>query len=289
MLHGPLAGQFNAISRLIRFWVTAAAIFIVLSAAWQDDARAGESIAPPSLGFPAGTSPFKPGSFEVWFGADAAPHNTLLYSGTTAALWGSVFDDGWRVRASGSIGRYDFYWNKTFRATIDKTYGDITVGFQKRFGNLTAKAFLGAALLGDADIPAAAHYVPRQQIGPKAAIELWLNLSDTAWMSFDVSYASPRNMASAHSRIGYRVFPQLSLGFEAAINYASMKGQVQEDTGNRRNLGNTRGGGFLRYDWAGGELSISGGIAGDAAASDSGFDLLRRPAVYGTVNAAFQF
>lgn len=75
------------------------------------------------------------------------------------------------------------------------------------------------------------------------------------------------NTFSVRSRYGYRVLRTLSVGPEAGIN------------GNNEHI-NGRAGLFARYDWAGGEISVSAGVSGDIA----------EPAnPYGTVNFMRRF
>ena len=229
------------------------------------------------------------GSREIWAGADAGAHNWLVYSGATYAPWGDIHQDGFRVRATTGYGHYDYQWDAKTKVKVDKTYADVTVGYQRGIGDLTAKAFFGWAMLKDLDVPAANVRRQRFQTGFKAALELWLNLGSQAWTSLDLSYADTRDTASIRSRIGYRILPTVSAGVEAVLNHASLDGQVQIDTSTDRVAGNARTGLFLRYEWFGGEISASGGITGDIKASLNDFDLLKRPSAYGTLNLIVQF
>ena len=56
-----------------------------------------------------------------------------------------------------------------------------------------------------------------------------------------------------------------------------------------RLIGNARIGAFVRYEWFGGEISASGGLAGDISGDHGNLDLLQRPAAYGTLNWIIQF
>lgn len=229
------------------------------------------------------------GSREVWAGADAGIHNWLVYSGTTYAPWSDIHQDGFRIRATTGYGHYDYLWDAKTKVKVDKTYSDALIGYQRGIGDLTAKAFVGWAMLKDLDVPSAKVRRERFQTGFKAALELWLNLGSQGWTSLDVSYADTRQTASIRSRMGYRVLPTVSLGTEAVINHASLEGQVQIEASTDEVIGNTRTGLFVRYEWFGGEISASGGVMGDVRQSLDDIDLLKRPSPYGTINLIVQF
>ena len=229
------------------------------------------------------------GSREVWFGADAGSHNWLVYSGSTYAPWGDIHQDGFRVRATTGYGHYDYQWDAKTKVKVDKTYSDAMIGYQRGIGDLTAKAFVGWAMLKDLDVPSANVRRPRILTGFKGAVELWLNLGTQSWTSLDVSFADTRETASIRSRTGYRILPTVSAGLEAVVNHASLIGQVQIEPSSNRVIGNTRTGLFARYEWFGGEISASGGVTGDIRESLDEIDLLKRPSAYGTLNLIVQF
>jgi hypothetical protein len=215
------------------------------------------------------------GSTEVWLGADASSHVWLLYSGATVAPYGHLFEDGLRLRVSGGYGRYTYIGQRRGELqsfSAETGYAEAFVGYQKRFGPVTAKAFVGIAAVEhdvspfDPDNP-----VQGQEVGPKLATELWINMGSSAWSSVDLSWTSAHGTSAARVRTGYRIYDDVSLGLEGAIN-ANDQGE------------DARAGLFTRYAWDGGELSLAGGFAGrflDDAQS------LRDP--YATVNWLTQF
>lgn len=232
------------------------------------------------------------GPRELWVGADAGAHNWLVYSGTTFAPFGDIHADGWRLRATTGYGQYSYNWDASTRVKVDKTYADAMVGYQHRFGELTAKAFVGWALLANAyDIESRSRSVAKSTDGIKGALELWLNLGASAWSSLDLSYADTRDTWSVRSRTGYRVLPTVSLGVEGVFNHADLAGEVQ--TSAKLSVeGNSRIGAFARYEWFGGEISMSAGYSGDWIERDGpngGTDVLNKPQVYGTANVIVQF
>jgi Cellulose biosynthesis protein BcsS len=228
---------------------------------------------------------------EFWMGADAGARNWLVYAGTTFAPSGDIHSDGWRLRTVATHGRYDYNWDVKTKVKVARTTSDTLIGYQMRFGELTAKVFGGYAyMLSIYDLPAYSIRTQKTNAGAKGALELWLNLGSTAWTSLDMSYAQPRDSISIRSRTGYRVFPKLSIGPEAIFNYSDLTGEVQEHADRLR--GNTRIGLFVRQEWEGGEISASGGLSGDLVERKSGgepYDLLHAPKLYGTLNLVVQF
>lgn len=221
---------------------------------------------------------------ETWLGGDASSHVWLLYSGTTLAPMGDLWSNGARLRIVGGYGQYDVRYGKRDYA-VRTTFTDAMVGYQMRFGALTAKAFAGATFI---TVDAAAHdgtrALSQPALGGKVALELWLDAGERAWMALDTSAATAHDSFSARLRYGWRALPPLSVGPEAILNGNDLwvdrtgvdaKGPIERALHN-----DVRFGGFARFNWTGGEISISGGIAGD----------IDRPAVpYGTLNASLQF
>lgn len=204
---------------------------------------------------------------EMWAGADATRDVWLLYSGVTLAPLGKdVYSDGIRFRMSGGYGRYNYSREAADcsikigggntcafhqrRFDVSYRYGAALVGYHKQLGPLTAKAFAGATVIDH-------HYLTGidgeskttgLEIGATAALEFWLNVGDTAWTSLDFEYTTAHSTGAARWRAGWRVLPSLSVGPEARFdrNASASAG---------------RGGVFARYEWAGGEFSVSTGFA----------------------------
>lgn len=242
------------------------------------------------------------GQNEIWVGVDAGPRNWLVYGGTTYAPDGDVHANGWRVRSTTGYGRYSYDFSSAIdpvtRAqtvttiAVDKSTADLLIGYQHRFGELTAKAFVGAAFLKN-DYAASAHGFSRSELiyGAKGAVELWLNMGPSGWGSFDVSFADTRATFSARARAGYRVLPSISIGVEGILNRSDLTGQVQGSDEFRLH-GNTRAGVFVRAEWFGGEVSASGGVSGDVVETTGQggqLDLLHQPTTYGTLNWIVQY
>jgi hypothetical protein len=216
---------------------------------------------------------------ETWVGADATAHTWLVYSGTTVSPFSDMWSDGLRLRIGGGYGRYAYSGDRRypgqrtatrnidFKAETSFTEG--LAGYLWRLGPLTAKAFAGVAMIGHSIAPDDPLASTGTKIGPKAALELWLNLGNSAFASLDVTYTSAHTTYSANSRVGYRVLPTVSLGLEGGINGSA--GKAEDDCA----CGTTatgmldpahrdvRAGAFARYEWFGGEVSISGGLSTD--------------------------
>ena len=274
--------------------VRSAGIFALsLVAVYAGSARSGE------------LDPTTVGSREVWVGVDAGQHNWLVYTGATYAPFGDVQSDGLRLRATTGYGNFDTRHYRLgaknpFPVDVTKTYADASIGYQYRWGELTAKAFAGVAMLNET-FDGGTFGAQQTDIGLKVGIELWLNLGPHAWSSLDLSYADTQATVSGRLRAGYRVLPTVSLGVEgifdrstavANANAMDPVGQVPL-TEQYRFYGTTRVGAFARYEWFGGEISASGGLSGEIYKKNgkdtSDIDLLHRPSAYGTLNFIVQF
>ncbi len=211
----------------------------------------------------------------MWAGADVSGHVWLLYSGATVAPYSNIFDDGLRLRIAGGYGGYTYVGERRSQLvsfTAETAFAEALVGYLKRLGPLTAKAFVGIAAIEhdiapfDPDNP-----VQGQEFGPKVAAEFWLNMGPSAWSSMDLSWTSAHQTSAARMRTGYRVYGDISLGLEGGLN----ANDLGEDV---------RAGLFGRYAWNGGEFSLAAGFAGRFLEEAQS---LQDP--YATVNMLTQF
>lgn len=234
--------------------------------------------------------PQEVGSREVWVGVDAGASNWLVYGGGTYAPWSDIHAAGFRLRTTTGYGQYTYDFDSRTKVRAAKTYADVLAGYQMRFGELTAKAFLGYAFLSqDFEVPSSRWRAHRIDTGVKGALELWLNIGAQGWASLDANYADTRQTWSVRSRVGYRILPTVSVGPEAVFNHTDLNGEVIAGTGVGLK-GNARIGAFVRYEWFGGEISASGGYSGDwMERSNGGTDVLHDPQLYGTLNLIVQF
>ena len=239
------------------------------------------------------------GIYELWTGIQTTTHATSVYAGTTYAPFGVLSDDGVRLRAVAGIGRYS-YTTLAYASAVgtdmrearsrgisgESAFGDLLAGYQVRIGAMTMKAFAGIAFSEHHLSPSdRGNRVSGEEIGFKAILEGWFNLSDRSWASMDLAYSTAHGEFSSRARLGYKLTTPLSIGPELGA------------FGNEEFRGG-RGGLFIRYAWGNkswardiwdgdvlvsdgqddyilavqaqkqgvwgkGEVSLSGGISGD--------------------------
>jgi hypothetical protein len=180
----------------------------------------------------------------MWAGGEGFDRIWSLYTGASLAPFGSVREDGLRLRAVAGYGDY---------GTGTVSFSDLLVGYHAQWGPVTLKVFAGLTAADHrSDQPIS---LPQGfELGGKGVTEVWWNVTDGVWTSADLSWGSPQAIYSGRVRLGWRLWPELSTGLEGGS-----AGTVDHDT--------ARLGGFLRYEWATGELSLSGGLAFDGPGS----------------------
>jgi hypothetical protein len=200
---------------------------------------------------------------EFHSGAEAFRHAWSLYTGATLAPFGGLQENGLRLRVTGGYGAYSYSGARAFGPSSHivsfdgkATFAEALIGYQAQFGPLTIKVFGGVTATQHEISPFDPETVVQGRgWGGKAVLETWWDISDRAWTSLDLAWASLYDSYSARARLGWRLTPALSAGLEA--------GAVGHVEGNMARLG-----GFVRYEWASGELSVSGGVANDAVIED---------------------
>lgn len=237
---------------------------------------------------------------EVWSGVDAAKDNWLIYSGMTVAPFGHIHEPGWRFRMAGGYGQYQYTGNRGTGPTPDirsfaamTYYGDALVGYLERYGPLTAKAFAGVSYLAHDIAPFDPdNLVTGEEVGFKAALELWVDIGEIGFASLDASWNTAHDTRNVRTRLGARFAPSWSGGLEGWLNLDDQSdcdlgwsGGDACDEEETDLLDYTRAGLFLRYDWDGGELSLSGGVSGGSFGSSGSAS----PEPYATLNWMTQF
>jgi hypothetical protein len=196
----------------------------------------------------------------VWAGGEAFHGIWSLYTGTNFAPFGSVRQDGLRLRG---VAGYSDYGTGTV------SFADLLVGYHAQYGPLTLKVFAG--LTGAAHLPGDPAALPKgMELGGKGVAEAWWNINDQIWTSADLSWASLDSVYGSRLRLGWRLWPELSSGLEGAL-----AGTVDRDV--------ARLGGFVRYEWETGELSLSAGLAMDDP------DSRREAGPFATVSVLMRF
>ena len=199
---------------------------------------------------------------EMWAGGQAFAAVWSAYSGASWAPFGSVREDGLRLRAVLGAGAYD---------GGRLAFADVLIGYHRQLGPVTLKLFGGLTV---------ADYFPTEPtsmlegtaLGPKALVETWWTITDRTWASLDLAFALP-HLHLAHMemadvvdpyrieytgrlRLGWRLWPELSVGFEGGAG-----GPMAPSLPTTWQTGMAHAGGFLRYEWTTGEVSISGGVS----------------------------
>src|SRR5262249_47224183 len=134
-------------------------------------------------------------------------------------------------------------------------FGDLLIGYHKQLGPLTIKVFGGLTVLSNVPDPGEPWpALSGTEYGAKGVLEGWWTISDQAWASLDLSVGSTHMDYGGRLRVGWRLWPELSAGFEGGSG-GTAQPALEHDT--------SRVGGFLRYEWLSGEVSVSGGWAAE--------------------------
>lgn len=142
--------------------------------------------------------------FELWSGADAFHRVWSLYGGGMYAPFGSIREDGLRVRAATGYGDYG-------SGTV--SFADLLLGYHKQLRPLTLK-FLAGLTAADHHVDDPQSTLQGRGLGGKAVVEAWWNVTDRIWLSTDVSWGSLHNTYGSRARLGWRIWPTLSAGLE---------------------------------------------------------------------------
>ncbi len=200
-----------------------------------------------------------PRNRDFWVGANATEGMWQVYSGGTLAPFCQIQGNGWRLRAGGGYGQYAYSGERSnarrsFAGTVN--YLDVMAGYQTQWGPLTAKAFLGLAAIEHRIMPLDPDASAGREIGPKLQTELWFDAGKGYWVSLNAAYTTAHDTYAVRARNGFRLTPEISLGPELEITDTAV-----ETTDLEAAYG--RGGAFVTYSWGSGEVSASGGLAGD--------------------------
>ncbi len=250
--------------RCSKWWKPAAALLAALVACAPAFADPPERPEPPR-------EPWR----ETWFGADVGPTYWSLYNATVWSPYGEIVEPGLRIRVASTYGRYHYDSSRIIagqrRPTRFEGVGataDAMVGYQWRFGTLTAKLYGGIVGVGHTVTPFdAGNEVQGYKIGAAGALELWWDVRPSIWASLDLTGAGAFPQYTATARVGWRVLPGYSLGLEGHVS-----------TDGREERG--RFGALARIEWnsrevgwmtlAAGEATVAGGVAVDGDGDGDG-------------------
>lgn len=205
---------------------------------------------------------------EISAGAEATRNGWSVHSTMTAAPFGTLGEDGFRVRTTGGYGRYRYDGMRTvgtrkievpteFKGTVSFT--DILLGIQAQSGFATFKMFAGAAAIGHAVKPFDdGNDVQGLDVSFKGVLETWMELGGPWWAAIDVSKTGAHDSYAGRLRLGWRWQPELSIGADLGVH-----GNTSFDGG--------KAGAFVRWAPEWGELSLTGGVTGELDQPDTPF------------------
>lgn len=204
--------------------------------------------------------------YETWTGGDATGHSWSIYGGMNASLSGDIRVDGFRLRSAAGYGSYTYTsprWNglqrlpKTFDGV--QSYTDLAIGYQHAIGPWIVKVYVGGTQETHAILPFdTENSVQGGRRGLKGAVETWFNFRDAAFLQTEASWSQVFDTYGGRARAGYRINPAFSAGVEGA-----MHGNAVYNSG--------RLGSFARFEWTSGEISASGGLAGDRSGATGAY------------------
>jgi hypothetical protein len=210
---------------------------------------------------------------EAWVGGEDFVGIWAIYTGANLAPFGGIHEDGFRVRAVLGYGDYD---------TGRVSFAELLLGYHKQLGPLTLKVLAGMAV---------AEHRPREEhpavegtgLGGKGILEAWWNIADQYWLAADLAGAllemerGSRVEYAGRIRLGWRFRPELSVGLEGGARGTPFVAPDRDVS---------RAGVFMRYEWMGTEVSVSGGLAVIDAFED---ERQRATGPYGTVSVSTRF
>lgn len=202
-------------------------------------------------------SPFLSGALEVWSGGEMTRGTRGAWTGMNWAPLGKIEDPGFRVRFAGGSGQYrtdDKQMGQSLSIYGTSAFADLLVGYQWSLGATTLKLFAGGTFNGQLQVATSDAYPEiATATGAKVVAEAWINITPETFAQIDLSAATAHRSYTSRVRYGYRLTRAIALGLEG--------GSIGSEEG--RTL---RAGLFARYEWLGGEISASGGLASDDSA-----------------------
>ena len=206
---------------------------------------------------------------DTFAGVDATDSSVFTYGGFTLAPSG-LDHDGLRLRFFAGAGyhgleepgRASAVVPEGFTHRADIFQAETLVGWQVSSGPVIAKLFAGASYEEQAVTgPEIDYALAGEHLGAKVALETWVDLSRSVWLSADASYATGIGAYSAALRLGVRPAAWMSVGPEAAV------------FGDREHDGQ-RLGAFARWHCGSCDATLSGGVSGDYAEETGAYGAL---------------
>jgi cellulose biosynthesis protein BcsS len=200
---------------------------------------------------------------ELFTGFDASDNSVGGYLGAGYAFGKGLYESGWRLRAVGAFGGYDYDGSLSSRGMRVPTNFDgddanvaALVGYQLRRQSLFLRFFAGIEAEDQHIVPHDPNNsVQGSEVGLKLQAESWFDYSPRTFFSLDASYGTAFQEYWTLARAGYRVSPHLSLGIEGGA-----LGNEEYNAG--------RGGAFTRIYFRKIEITVSGGFTGNYLEDD---------------------
>ncbi len=190
----------------------------------------------------------------VFGGVDAARNSTFVWAGATAIPFGTLGEDGPRLRAMGGAGRYDYRTSAVAggRNSGTITSGELMAGYHKSFGATVATGYIGLDVknysLQNAD---PANPESGTRAGVKAALELYTRTAASWFVTTYGNISSVFGSYSTRVALNHELTPGFALGIEGAL------------LGDRR-YDEQRGGLIATLTLPKSSLTVAGGIATSA-------------------------
>lgn len=200
---------------------------------------------------------------ELFTGFEASDNYASGYVGGGYAFGKGLYENGLRLRAVGSYSRYHydstFLINGLYVPTHfegEGTFSAALVGYQFTPGLVIVKLFAGIEAEDQRITPHDPdNSVQGSEIGLRLQAEIWREISPRMFLSADAAYGTAFQEYCSLVRLGYRLWPRLSLGIEGGA-----LGNEEYDAG--------RGGGFARVNFRNVEMTLSGGFTGNYLEDD---------------------
>jgi hypothetical protein len=167
-------------------------------------------------------SPIDPLKNRIFFfsGLDVARDSAFGWAGLAAAPFGSLHDDGFRLRILGGAGRYRYRTTAAFSGLNDVSVagGELLAGFRRSFANGAITAYAGPHVeeqrLAEPD---AGNAAAGTAFGIKTAIETYARL-DSVWLVNASASASTVHRAyHARAALTRELAPVFAIGIEGAV------------------------------------------------------------------------
>jgi Cellulose biosynthesis protein BcsS len=245
-----------------------AGLSVVLRRALRGTDRAAAALVAAAVLAPlaARAQTLPPPRHELFTGFELTNNSASTYVGGGTAFGNSLWSPGWRARAVGSLGRYN-YDGSLSQDGADKpqtfdgsnSFVAALAGYQFQRGRATLKLFAGIEAEDQDVSPYDPHNsVQGQRAGLLLQAEGWLNIGLRSFASVDASFGSAFDEYWTLCRFGYQIRPKLALGVEGGA-----LGDAEYDAG--------RGGGFIRVDIKRTEITLSSGVTGDYLTGQGSF------------------